>query len=268
MPPLVTAIVLNYRTPKDAWACAEALQRQTIADRLEILLVDNASADESIGYLRNRARGKAGVRVLESARNLGYGRGNGLAIRQAEGAYLLIINPDNTLEADGLERMVAAMEADPGIGILAPRLLHEDGTVRESARAFPSPLDVLAKRSWLRRVFPGRIRRYLRADEDPAAVRDTDWVVGACFLMRRDLYERIGRFDPRFFLFFEDTDLCRRVWKAGKRVTYLPSVTATDRKKRLSEGGFLTLLSKKTARIHLQSALRYFWKWRAEGANR
>lgn len=257
----VTAVILNYRTPKDAWACAESLLRQTMAERMEVLLVDNDSEDDSIQYLRNRARGKAGVRVLESARNIGYGRGNQMAIAQAGGAHLLIINPDNTLEPHAVETMLKAMEAHPDIGILAPKLLHEDGTVRESARRFPSPLDVLVKRSFLKRLFPGNLRRYLRQDANDGKIQDVDWVVGACMLIRKDAYDRLGGFDPRFFLFFEDTDLCRRMRAEGLRVAYMPSVTATDRKKRLSEGGFLSLFRKKTARIHLVSAMRYFAKW-------
>ncbi len=233
-----------------------------------MLVVDNHSDDDSIGYLRNRARGVERVRIIESPRNSGYGQGNALGAQHATGEFLLIINPDNVLEPDGLRRMVDAMQADPDIGILAPRLVHEDGTVRESARAFPAMLDVVAKRSFLRQVFPHRIRRYLLLDEDPSAVRDTDWVVGACLLLRTAFFRELGGFDPGFFLFFEDTDICRRCWKAGKRVTYLPSVTALDRKARLSDGGILTLLTKKTARVHLGSALRYFWKWRREGLRR
>jgi GT2 family glycosyltransferase len=105
------------------------------------------------------------------------------------------------------------------------------------------------------------VRKYLQADADPDGVRDVDWVVGACLLLRRSFYEELGGFDPRFFLFFEDIDLCRRCWLAGKRVVYFPRAVATDRKRRLSEGGVFRLLTKKTGRIHVMSALRYFRKW-------
>jgi N-acetylglucosaminyl-diphospho-decaprenol L-rhamnosyltransferase len=260
--PLVSAIVLNYRTGKDAWACVQGLLAQTVADRLEILVVDNHSEDDSVGYLRNAVRRVRGVRVLESARNIGYGQGNALAIRQALGTYILITNPDNVLERDGLEKMVAALERDPSIGILAPQLVHEDGSIRDSFRRFPTMLDLLVKRTPLRRWFGERVDRYLQHGSDPMRVQDVDWVVGACLLLRRDLYESLGGFDPRFFLFFEDTDLCRRCKNAGKRVVYYPEVRAADRKQRLSEGGFSSLLTKPTVRIHLQSAIRYFWKWR------
>lgn len=262
MTPLISALVLNYRTPQEAVRCVEALLRQAPCGGLEVLVIDNHSCDDSIGVLRNRLGKHANVCILESPRNVGYARGNALAFSRARGTYLLVINPDNALESESLGRMVAAMERDPDVGILAPRLLHEDGTVRDSYRTFPSVTDLLIKRTVLRRVFPGRMRRYLQWDRDPMAVRDVDWVVGACLLIRRSLLERIGSFDPRFFLFFEDIDLCRRSWEASMRVVYFPLATAMDRKHRLSEGGLLSLLCHRTGRAHLASAAKYFWKWR------
>ena len=258
--PLVSAVVLNYRTPQEAVRCTEALLRgEGLGGVLEVFVIDNHSCDDSIGVLRNRLGKFSNIRILESPRNAGYARGNALALTRAGGKYLFIINPDNTLEPAGLARMVAVMEADPTIGILAPRLLHEDGTVRDSYR---SVTDLFIKRTVLRRAFPGRMRRYLQWDQDPQMVRDVDWAVGACLLIRRSLLEEIGAFDPRFFLFFEDIDLCRRSWAADRRVVYFPQATATDRKRRLSEGGLLSLLCHRTGRAHLASAAKYFWKWR------
>ncbi|MBI3332369.1 glycosyltransferase family 2 protein [Candidatus Peregrinibacteria bacterium] len=258
----VSAIILNYRSPRDTLGCIRALLAQTIADRIEIIVVDNHSDDESIGWIRNQFKGNAKVKIVESAMNRGYGQGNELGIRGARGKYFLIINPDNQLEPTGLEKMVAKMENDPGIGILAPKLVHPDGTIRPSFRKFPSMPDVFIKRTFLITFFPERVDRYLEKETDSSVTRDVDWVVGACFLIRKDFFQALGGFDPHFFLFFEDMDLCRRTWTAGKRVVYFPDVVAGDRKGRLSEGGILSLFTKKTVRIHLKSALWYFWKWK------
>jgi GT2 family glycosyltransferase len=260
--PLVSAIILNYRTGRDSWKCAQALLNQTIAHELEILIVDNHSNDDSIGYIRNRCRFSAPqIRVIESPTNIGYGQGNELGVSHARGRYILIINPDNELEPDALQKMIAEMERDSSIGILAPQLVHEDGTIRDSYRTFPTFADLLIKRTRLRYLFRNRMRRYLQHGQDTSVTRDVDWIAGACLLMKRDFYKELGGFDPRFFLFFEDTDLCKRTWKAGKRVVYFPQAKARDSKHRLSEGGLLALFTKKTARIHLISALKYFQKW-------
>ena len=290
--PLVTALVLNYRTPQETVGCVGALLRQALSpppplpagrggvgggEGLEILVIDNHSEDDSIGVLRNRLRrlrrvdnGQwttdsssplSSVRIIETPRNLGYGKGNNFARRFIHGKYILIINPDNELEPDALQKMVEVMETDPSIGIIAPKLIHEDGTIRDSYRSFPTITDVFIKRTALRHLFPERMRQYLQWGASTEQPRTVDWVVGACMLLRRELYEELGGFDPRFFLFFEDTDLCRRSAQLGKRVVYFPPAVATDRKHRLSEGGLLSPLLKKTVRMHLVSAVKYFWKW-------
>jgi N-acetylglucosaminyl-diphospho-decaprenol L-rhamnosyltransferase len=269
--PLVSAIVLNTREAKRTVRCVNALLKQTMVRQahhdtaLEIIIVDNHSQDDSIGILRNRFGSHANVRIVENERNRGFGRGNEAGIRIATGTYLLIINPDVTLPPDGLERMVRAMEADPTIGMLGPQLCFQDGTIRRSFRPFPRPLDVFIKRTPLRYIFRKRLSHFLGEHIDASVTQDVDWLAGGCVLMQMDVYRSMGGFDPRFFLFFEDTDLCRRLWNAGKRVVYFPEVKAQDGKKRLSEGGILSIFTKKTVRIHLVSAMRYFWKWRGQG---
>lgn len=258
----ITAIVLNYKTPRNTVACVRALLKQTIADHVDVLVVDNHSNDESIGSIRNTLGHEKNVRILETAENIGYGRGNGIAMKQAETPYILIINPDNELRPEALEKMLKEMEESADIGICAPKLIHEDGTVRDSARSFPTLFEMVVKRTFLRHLFPQAVKRYLQWDVDVNIARDVDWVVGACMLIRNDLLKKIGGFDPRFFLFFEDMDLCRRAHTAGYRVRYLPEAVASDRKRRLSEGNAVSALLKKTGRIHAISALQYFWKWR------
>jgi GT2 family glycosyltransferase len=258
---LVSALLLNYRSPKDTIRSARALLRQTMLDQLEIFVIDNHSLDDSIGVIRGTFEKEPRVRIIESAQNIGYGKGNNRAAQYAKGKYLLIINPDNELEPEGLEQMVHAMEADGSIGILAPRLVYQDGTLRDSVRAFPTMWDVFIKRTLLRYFFAGKMDRYLQTKVDKTKMRDVDWVVGACFLIRADLFKELGGFDPQFFLFFEDIDLCRRVHERGKRVVFFPQVMATDRRRRLSQGGILTIFTKWTVREHLRSSIRYFYKW-------
>ncbi|OGJ56446.1 hypothetical protein A3D88_03650 [Candidatus Peribacteria bacterium RIFCSPHIGHO2_02_FULL_52_16] len=260
--PLVTAIILNFRSGLSAVECVRALKAQTMKHSMEILVVDNHSDDDSIGILHARLQGFADVRILESSMNRGFGQGYGLGIAHAHGTYILINNPDKKLKPDALEKMINKMQSDPSIGILAPKLIHDDGTVRHSVRSFPGPWDVLIKRTFLRSLFPHRLKKYLQLDQSIDEERDADWVVGGCLLMRRDFVQQIGGFDPRYFLFFEDIDLCRTCWEQGKRVVYFPSAVAVDRKRRLSEMNAFSMLLRKTGRAHIASACRYFWKWR------
>ncbi len=257
--PLVSAIVLNYRSPVDAVRCVASLRAQTIADQMEVLVIDNHSLDESIGTFRARLKGKTAARILEHRTNAGFGGGNNVAVQHAKGEYILFVNPDNILPADAVEHMLKALKADPNGGIIGPALVYPSGLLRPSARRFPTVRDLFYKR-----VLPTRWHeRYAKEIQDgTGGVREVDWLVGACLLMRRDLFETLGGFDERFFLFFEDIDLCRRCRNAGKKVLYDTSVRVLDRERRLSGHGAVSLLTNRTTRIHVMSAMKYFWKWR------
>jgi len=259
--PLVSAIVLNFRSPQPTVECVLALLKQSLADRMEVIGVDNHSEDDSIGVLRNRLKGYGQVRIIESPRNGGFGSGYNYGVRFARGKFLLINNPDKLLQEDGVEKLVQKMEREPAVGILGPKLVHGDGTYRFSARMYPRVPDIVVKRTFLRHLFPHVLERYLQLREDPERERDADWIAGGCFLIRRDFFSALGGFDDRFFLFFEDTDFCRRCREAGKRVVYFPQMEARDRKKRLSEGGVFTLLFTRVGRAHIASGFKYFWKW-------
>ncbi len=257
--PLVSAIVLNYRSPRDTHQCVDALLKQTIAAQLEILVVDNHSSDESIGWLRARWNNHPQVKIIETAENFGYSRGNNTGLRHASGTYILIINPDNTLPPDALERMINVLKTEPDAGIVGPALMYADGSLRPSARGFPTIGDLFFKR-----IFPARwhANNAKLMNQKRAGIHQVDWLVGACLLIRRDLLNELGGFDDRFFLFFEDIDLCRRCAKHGKKVLYAPDIRVFDRKQRLSGNSILSLFTRSTTWIHAGSAMKYFWKWR------
>lgn len=251
--------MLNFRSHRDTVRCTQALLAQTIAEKIEVLVIDNRSDDESMGFLRAHLHGLPRVRIVENRGNVGYGRGNNAAAKLARGEFVLIVNPDNTLPPDALETMLSFLQKHPDVGVVGPALVYPDGTVRPSARPFPTPVDLLRKRM-NPALWHAAFEKNRKMDEKKEAV-DVDWMVGACLLMKTDLYRTLGGFDERFFLFFEDIDLCRRVKRAGKRVVYLPQVRVLDRKGRLSGSSIFSLLTRKTTRIHVASAFKYFRKW-------
>ncbi len=260
MKTLVSAIVLNYRSFADTVTCVEALLKQTVIDELQILCVDNCSGDGTAEKLRQKWDDHPKVRVVEMQKNYGFGGGCNRAVGMSRGEFLIFINPDNTFPPDGLEKMINCMNAHPELGILGPGLEFPDGTLRPSARPYPRIRDIISKR-----LFPARWEaknQFTNTEQ----LEYVDWVVGTCLMIRRDFFHAIGGFDERYFLFFEDTDLCRKANMAGKKVGFHPGIRIADRKKRLSDGGLFTIFRKKTARIHLKSALHYFWKWAGKSA--
>jgi GT2 family glycosyltransferase len=226
---------------------------------MEILVIDNHSDDESIGWIRARYQHHPSIRILEIPRNDGYGKSNTAAAQVARGEYLFILNPDNRLETNTLEQMLSLMKNDASIGVIAPVLRYPQGGIRPSARRFPAVGDLLLKR-FFPSMWYAKYQQFLSSMTGDFV--DVDWLVGTCLLLPRSLFLSLGGFDPRFFLFFEDVDLCRRIHQAGKRVVYARSFFAFDQPERLSGHSVFSVLLKKTTRIHFVSAVRYFWKWR------
>lgn len=258
MPPVVSAIVLNYRSPKDTVKCVEALLSQSLGSEIEIIIVDNHSHDESIGWIRARFGHESRVSILETRGNIGYGRGNNLGASIARGEYVLIVNPDNILPQNSVACLLSQLQKNPDVAIVGPALVYPDGTVRPSARAFPVLRDLFHKRLLPEQWHRSYERNMATKNDGPVRV---DWLVGACLLVRSAVFHELRGFDERFFLFFEDIDFCRRARTLGYGVLYDPTVRVHDRKQRLSEGGVLSPLWKKTTRVHLVSAWKYFRKW-------
>lgn len=259
--PLVSALVLNYRNPWATVACVKSLLQQTIARDLEILVIDNHSDDDSIGILRNSLRSLPSVRIIETRSNDGFGSGYNAGARAASGMYLLINNPDKRLQPDGIKRMMDRLEKEPAVGIIGPKMLHPDGSRRLSMRTDPRLISILSRRSFLGRIFPAKLRDYLMLDANPETEQVVDWVVGGSFLIARKFFGDLGGFDERFFLFFEDSDLCRRCRLARKKVLYFPEVSAEDKRRRLSGETIKDLFFTTVGRIHIFSAIKYFMKW-------
>ncbi len=260
---MVSILILNYRQGKATVRCVKNFLDQCTDQSVEILVIDNHSHDESISFIRAQLGKNPLVRILETPRNGGFGYGYNFGATHARGKYLLINNPDKLLSQSALRTMLRLIEDDSTVGIVGPALWHTDGTRRLSMRRDPTILSVLSRRSILRFLFPHVLHEYLMLDVQPEVVHSVDWVVGGCFLIAHDLFTELAGFDERYFLFFEDADLCRRVRALGKKVVYLPEAKVFDRPRRLSGESFFDLIFSWTGRMHLLSAWKYFWKWGA-----
>ena len=215
----LSAIVVAYKTPGELAAAVASLQAGSITPE-EIIVVDNGAPDGE--PLRGRSEWR-GVRVELAPANVGYGAGCNIGARSATGNELLVLNADVVLSAGAVAAMRARLASDPRIGVVGPRILS-GGEIQLSARAFPSfRTGLLGRRSRLTRLLI-RVRRL------PAEFRHTygsggavDWVSGACMLVRREAFESVGGFDDRYWMYWEDADLCRRLVDLGWRIFYEPS---------------------------------------------
>jgi GT2 family glycosyltransferase len=169
------------------------------------------------------------VRLIRSDVNLGFGGANNLALEQAAGRYIVLLNSDAFLYPGALALAVQHMESSPSTGFGGAKLVGRDGVLQPSARCFHSiwrdglVLTGLSAKYPRSRVFGALDRTWA----DPEVAADVDWVPGAFMIIRREALAKVGIFDPRFFLYYEETDLCRRVKSAGFAVSYWPDVIVT-----------------------------------------
>lgn len=263
--PKVSCIIVNWNLKYLPRLCIEAIQRSQANFQYEIVVVDNDSHDESLEYLKDMAAKKE-IRLVQSGANLGYGKGNNLGVEHAHGEYVLILNPDVSLEIDTMQTMVDYMEKHQKVGLLGPQLYFFNGQIQDSCRRFMRPLDLVVKRTPLRHVpmLARRVKKYLMQDYDKKEAQEVDLITGACIMLRKKVFKEVGGFDPRYFLFMEDADLCRTLWSSGYSVVYFPQARALHYHKRLSGGSIFSLITKRVFWIHVNSAIKYFWKWRGK----
>jgi len=219
----------------------------------EIIVVESGSHDHSLVVLERFPQ----VRVLAQAENVGFTRGNNLALAAARGRHVMLLNPDTEVIGDALAQMVAYLDAHPDVGIVGPHTLNTDGTTQSTRRNFPTLVTALFESTWLQRFAPpGVLRRYYISDAPDEAVLDVGWVQGSALMARHEVYTQIGGLDEGYIMFSEEMDWCRRAQDAGWRVVYLGTAGIVH------HGGKST--DQVVARRHIyfqQSKVRYFRKF-------
>ena len=213
--------LVSWNVWGDLCACLRSL-RENPGLRLQIIVVDNASVDDTVARVRAEF---PEVGLIVNAENRGFAAASNQALAAAQGRYLLLLNPDTVVPPHGLEELVAFADRHPEAGIVGPQLRYPDGSLQYSARHFPTISAALFRNTWLGRAFPKAraVQAYLMTDWDHSEVWEVDWVSGAAMLIRREAYEQIGPLDERFYWGSEDVDYGWRAHRAGWKVLYTPT---------------------------------------------
>jgi len=218
----VSILIVNWNACDLLSRCLASL-RGLAGVRTEIIVVDNASVDDSVSMIRTDF---PEVHLIAGNENRGFAAANNLAASKATGRYLLLLNPDTEVPPDTLAKLLTYADEHLDVGAIGPRLVNADGTMQRSCwRSYPDITSAfveafyLWKLSWLPLV-----RRSEYAQEELDAIRDVDHLLGACMLIRQTAWEVIGPLDERYFLFLEETDWCRRAKGQEWRIIYYPFV--------------------------------------------
>jgi N-acetylglucosaminyl-diphospho-decaprenol L-rhamnosyltransferase len=243
-PPVLSILIVNYQCGAYLAECLQSLFARPPRLSYEVIVVDNASTDDSIA--RARALGLP-VKWKLLRENTGFGRGNNLAAEEATGTYLLLLNPDTIVLEDSITALVNYCEAHPDVGLAGG---HHEGRAGGWQSSFGFPLTVWHEFEYA--LAPGRFWGRLPS-ESPTEPTEVGWLAGSFMLIPRALVEKIGLFDVGFFLNDEDIDLALRVRKAGYRVVFLP-----ERGLRHFGGVSRPFLDTESAAVH--RSRRYFYR--------
>jgi len=238
----VACVVVDYHAGDALAACIDSLHANGVRD---IVVVENGEVDSSAPALDGRD-----VVLVEPRRNLGYGRGvNRGAAATGPARYLLVSNPDVVLHEGAVAAMLSYLDAHDDVAVVGPQILRPDGTVYPSQRVFPN-IWLAGAHALLAPLWPDNpVTRIYRSPRSDGTV---DWVSGACFLVRRDVFEEIGGFDERYFMFAEDMALCWQVRALGYGVASTPEAVVTH-----VEGLSRQRASRSMILAHHASALRF-----------
>ena len=262
----LSIVIISWNVRELLRLCLDSIQESLRGEKREGLLVetiifDNGSTDGSADMVREDF---PRVHLMESEVNLGFTKGNNLAIGQSEGRYILLLNPDTEVVGDALGTMVAYMEAHPRVGALGPQLLNPDGTTQSSRRRFPTLATAFLESTVLQPWFQGSriLKRYYLLDRLDEEIQPVDWVVGAALLIRRQALHQVGPLDEEFFMYSEELDWCYRLKAQGWEVVYLPTAQVVHQEGRSSEQVL------PARHIHFQRSKVLFFKryygWRGE----
>lgn len=246
----VGAVVVNYHAAEHAIRCVASLRAAGVAD---VVVVDNDSHDGLEALL---APIDPGVRFIQSGANLGYGRAANLGSRALDNELLLVSNPDVVVEPGAVKALVDALDREPDVGVVGPRIDNTDGSLYPSARAFPSTVDAVGH-AILGFVAPRNrfTARYRRLGADYELAHDPDWISGSFFLVRRKVFDAVGGFDESYFMYMEDVDLCWRIRNRGWRIRFEPAARVVH-----VQGASTDRRPYRMIAEHHRSLLRFTWR--------
>jgi len=261
----LSIVITHHKTPDLLKLCLDSIKVAGQDLDYEVIVLDSEAEEETGEIITDKF---PSVKYRPFKENTGYAKIVNIGIKETRGQYVLVLNADMVVEPTALKQLIDFASANPEVGVIGPQLLNFDGTVQDSCFRWHRLLTIAYRRTWLGQTFFGRkeLKRFAMADFDRFSTGPVDWVLGAALFTRRQALEQVGLMDERFFLYFEDTDWCRRFWEKGWQVVYFSGARMHHYHSRVSKkaAGVLDLFINKYTWVHIASALKYFWKWQGK----
>lgn len=258
---LVSVVVVSFNSAHVLPNALALLKKHNSDIALEIIVVENASSDNSLEVLAQLSIDN----LIVNRENVGFGRACNQGFLQAKGAFVLLLNPDAYVREGAIRQAIQHMMRYPDCGILGAYLVDDEGIVQPSCRVFPSQWAKFRQITGLGSMRAG----FAEPAVEPGAVRATlttawscDWVPGCFFMIRQSLIHETGGFDPRFFVYFEEVDLCRRAIASGWQVHCAQEIVVNHTGgESAKSAGSITQSGRQSERLQIESEWLYFRKW-------
>lgn len=262
--------IVTVSTNKLDEECLVSVKRLIESTPLKVcfVLVDNASTQfDAHGLVKNILPNAI---VLLRGRNHGFGRSCNRGAQEVDAEYLFFLNPDTRItDTLLLKKLHDQMRALPKLGMVAPRIFYMDGRIQETCRRFPDWFTPIVQRTsmFFKRRREMHRERFLMEDFGHDRRRLVEWVQGSAFMIDAALFHELKGFDDRFWMYYEDVDLCRRSWEKGRPVYYVPEAElyhAYGKESSTDGGVFKGIFHNAKAQTHIASWLKYTWKWKGK----
>ncbi|MFZ5535442.1 MAG: glycosyltransferase family 2 protein [Patescibacteria group bacterium] len=236
----LSVVILNYNTLELTRTClTTVLSSRLTGYTMEVIVADNGSTDGSTAMI---TREFPGVHLIKNGKNLGFAAGNNPGIKKAKGRYVLLLNTDTEVPPDTLAVMIAYMDSAPDVGASTCKILLPDGSMDPAChRGFPTPWAAVTYLTKLEKLFPTSrlFGQYHQGYKDLRVIHEVDCIVGAFFMVRREVIAEVGLLDEDYFMYGEDIDWAYRIRKKGWKITFNPEVTILHKKKQSGRSNVL-----------------------------
>jgi len=222
----LSIVIVSWNVKDDLLRCLASLRENPPSEPFEVIVVDNMSSDGTAEAVKQEY---PEVVIVANRENRGFAAANNQALAVSHGRYVLLLNPDTIVHPDSLDKLIAFMDNNPDVGVCGPKLLNDDGSIQASARRFPTFRAVLHCHTAFRLVglFKPQYRKWRMKDFDFDRQTEVDQLIGAAMMVRRSVIDEVGGMDERFFMYYEEVDLCYRIKQAGWGVVFLPDAVIT-----------------------------------------
>lgn len=256
-------LILNYKTKGLTRNLVQNLEDLKLPYQYEIIVGDNSN--DGTGEMLMELYGDLSHLKFLSFPNRGYGNGNNILAKYATGKYLVILNPDIYVLPGTIEKLYQYLETHPEVGLISPQLIYGNDKVQQSCFRYYKWFTPIYRRTFLGKTAIGQkdLDRFLMKDVDLTKPQNVDWLMGSFWMVRRALFEELNGFDEEYFMYFEDTDFCRRLHDKNHQVVYYPLAQAVHLHAKESDRGSLWKnLTNRLTWIHIKSAYRFFKKFK------